>query len=221
MIHSAYTFSPTDFNAQLVRQLTIRHELFELALHTQAVSTVRNASETTLEVLKRLRFDVEILSTTGKGDSPLSFWYAICLAPYLKVAPSLSGGRCYSAHEVLKRILPILKWGPVDIDQLIYGRPLSEIVQLGQETILISKIRALDQFGGWLPLDSASEVLTRLKEVERCIRAPTPEMVIVLGDIAKRSNTNPDRLIGDSFDDLTLMLKSALDQKGALYLIAD
>jgi hypothetical protein len=218
--HHAYTFDPPGFHTTLLGKVVIDSRLSLEALQNTAVAGVVAATEDTRQVLQVLRYNEEWLDASPSEANYGSEWYMVALSQYLTLAPSLSH-RSHFSWSVLEHILPSFDWDQRQIRSLIYGRPLSELVESSGSRPLLDKIRGVDQYGGWLDLKTAKGLLSRLSRVDTAVHKLANGAHQSVSAYAQLAGQQAEKLMDDAYADAIDMLSAAVNGNQALLLVLD
>lgn len=220
-IQTAYTFDPGSFHRKLEAKLVTNNQLRLEVLHDLAAAIVANSKEVTQEVLEFLRFDPEWLETQEEEEvSYVDRWYVIALADQLTPAPSLSN-RCPVSHLVLQYVLPLLGWSREEWRLLLYGAPLQTLLETSGNTLFITELWVINQYGGWLSLEMIAKLLSHLLLAEDFFPSAVLEAKKEITDLAGWWSRSPAELLSQAYADAREMLETALARNQALYLLLD
>lgn len=219
IIHRAYTFQAGVFHAQLQRKLAQGVTLFPEYLLDLAKISTRNNSMPVQNILKDIRYDDDWLSIS-KTDSHTFLWYMLALANTVDFAPSLSK-HFPMGHHILKEVLRQSGWLDKEITLILYGQPLQTLVESAGSVFLAQELVGVDQFGGWLNLDTIIPLLARLQETANPFNFPHREILEKVADFATTWDSEPKNLLLTVYEDANAMLQTAIDRQSALFLILD
>ncbi|GEM_PF-2082444 len=217
LIHAAYTFDAQGFHRELEAKLIVNNQLRLEVLYDLAASVVAAPSATTQEILDLLRLDAELLEPPTEEDvSYTDAWYMIVLADKLTPAPSLSH-RCLVSHLVLQYGLPLLGWSADEIRLLLSGEPMHRLIEAFGHPLFVAEFWC-NEYGGWLSIERAAPLLSRLLLVENFFPSPLLEARKEITDLAGWWSRSPAELLSQAYADAREMLETSLARKQSLFL---
>lgn len=220
LLHRAYYFDSRKFHNNLEKGVLVKGKLSLKSLRALALEVVEQASDTTQDALKWVRYHEEWLDDLDEEVSRSNEWYIIALTKEFVSAPNLSS-RIPVSYLVLRTLLPVMGWNQEETKLLQYGMPLQTLPQSSGNAAFISEFNMLDQFGGWLSLENIETLNFRLREVEPSLSS-LPRDAIKEIDVLATSWSKPlDEFIHQAYSDAYEMLQGAIEQKMDLFLVLD
>ncbi len=218
--HRAFIFDENNLFKDLERIPFTNVENFSENLYHLTRKLATNAEGAMLKVLPYIRYDEEWFDRSDPEIYKTSGWFLVYLTSKLRSAPDLSSSQPTS-FTVLERILQQIGWSEKDISHLIYGEPLSSIVNLSKNPIIASAISFHQYQGGWLSNQDVSLFYYKLREIQEMFYEPQQRLFNSVSDLAAPFYLQPGEIIRKTFVDVLFMLLYAIDNKSALFLIVD
>lgn len=215
--HLAYTFDPIEFRQRFQAEFLHANQLNLHSLHHAAAQVVSNATDRTRRLLSALRFDDQWLDTSS--DSPReNEWFILVFSSHLIEATSLSN-RFKASWQVLQWILPDVGWASDQVRSLTFGRNLHSLIGTMSHKGLASTFSGLDQYGGWLDLDTSVELRDRLIDAAPYFHRDSYRPSEPLASLATHLSRSPKELIEDAYLDSLDMLGAAIERTQDLFLV--
>ena len=219
--HRAYTFTSKIFHEYL--QHTILHNNGKIdltSLKSIVDKNLKDYSQMSKQVLDDLRFSYEWIETTSESENPQpTYLYLIILSAWLKPTLSLSG-QLPMSWKVLELLLPHLGWHINDMNILLRGKPLHTLVESSHISSFISKFSCIDQFGGWIDLDTI-KYLHSILNASKVSLLELKEICLPISNFAQLLGRDSQEIISVAFIDAENMLSRAIEENSDLFVVLD
>jgi hypothetical protein len=189
-------------------------------LYNLSKKMVNNPDNAMRSVLQYLRFDEQWFDISDPGISRESNWYLVLLASNLKTAPDLSSSQPFSYH-VLQKVLRLMGWTIEEIDLLIIGNKLEELIKVCNPSMFSFFSFPLYNWVGWLTNAKISILYEKLTVNKDTFLNPSDNLLNEVKDLSHHFRLEPDEVIRKSFFDALSMLAYALQNNSSLFLILE
>lgn len=218
LFHFAYTFNSDDFHGDLKERIVHHGRINIEQLHQRARSLSLNASDELKQILSSLKYDDEWLNDPDGDNSHAYLWYLINLASVFKPCPSLGNNRFHGSHYVLEAILPIARWESDEIRALIFGKPLSTLLESSEYQIFLPHFTL---HGGCLSNKDIVSIHAHLRLSTDYFSPQSSESRSAIKIYSDNNNMNPIEVLNCAYGDAVDMLETAMKSKESLYLLRD
>ena len=218
--HKAYIFNLTDLCISLQDAIGEGTKLDIERLYNLSKKRANNPDNTMRNVLQYLRFDELWFDISDPEISRQSNWYLVLLASSLKTAPDLSSNQPFS-YYVLQKVLRLMGWTIEEINYLIIGNKLEELIKVCNPSMFPFFSFPLYNWVGWLTNAEISTLYEKLMLNKDTFLNPPDNLLNEVNDLSQHFWLEPDEVIRKSFFDALSMLAYALQNNSSLFLILE
>lgn len=214
-LHFAYTFDSVAFHKNLQAVSVIDSKLDLKQLQILAKSQVNNADDELKKILNVINYNEDWLDDPERDASQAYLWYTINLASNFHPSLSLSNNRFHGSHYILEKILPIGGWQKDEVNELILGRSLKELLNNGEFQIFADE---LSIYGGVISIKKIPLILSHVRDSAQYFASESEISEEILEEYTRYSDLNVAALLDLAYKDAVDMLEAAIKRDEDLYL---